>query len=64
MEARHQRDREVDMAKIGSLERYIETIHNEFTKNKELMKVLAAKCETDHNLQSQVNDLRLSLQQT
>lgn len=54
-------EREQDKAKIASLERYIEKIHSEFTKNNELMKMLMAKCDNDQKLQGQVNDLRLSL---
>ena len=54
-------ERKQDKAKIASLERYIENIHSEFTKNNELMKMLMAKCDNDKNIQSQVNDLRLSL---
>ena len=63
MEARHQKEREQDHLKIAKLESYIEKIHSEFQKNKELMTMLVAKCKTDQILQNQVNDLRMSLQQ-
>ena len=64
LELRHQKEREQDQAKIANLERYIEQIHGEFSKNKELMQMLVAKCETEQNLQTQVNDLRMSLVHT
>ena len=64
LELRHQKEREQDQAKIANLERYIEQIHGEFSKNKELMQMLVAKCETEQNLQTQVNDLRMSLLHT
>ena len=44
LEARHQKDREQDHLKIAKLESYIEKIHSEFQKNKELMTMLVAKC--------------------
>ena len=50
LELRHQKEREQDQAKIANLERYIEQIHGEFSKNKELMQMLVAKCETEKNL--------------
>lgn len=37
MEQRHLKEREQDKAKIASLEAYVEKIHDEFTKNKQLM---------------------------
>ena len=64
LELRHQKEREQDQAKIANLERYIEQIHGEFSKNKELMQMLVAKCETEQNLQTQVNDLRTALVHT
>lgn len=37
LEQRHQIEREKERAKINGLEQYIDTIHEEFNKNKQLM---------------------------
>jgi hypothetical protein len=57
-------ERDKDKAKIVSLEQYIETIHLEFSKNKQLMQMLINKVEADQRLIEQANDLRISLTQT
>ena len=47
LERKHLKEREKDRAKIANLESYIETIHNEFSKNKCLMYMLINKVEAD-----------------
>ena len=61
MQMQHKREREQDQAKIASLEQYIDSIHIEFARNKELMQVLIDKVEADRRLIEQANDLRASL---
>ena len=50
LEKRHAKEREIDRAKISSLEAYVEKIHAEFTKNKQLMQMLVNKVEADQRL--------------
>ena len=64
LEQRHHLEREKDRAKIASLEEYIDTIHAEFNKNKQLMQLLINKVEADQRLIEQANDLRISLTRT
>ena len=63
LEKRHAKEREIDRAKISSLEAYVEKIHAEFTKNKQLMQMLVNKVEADQRLIEQANDLRMSISQ-
>ena len=55
------KEREQDRTRIANLERYIETIHNEFAKNKQLMQMLIDKVEADKHLIEQANELRRTL---
>ena len=64
LEQRHHLEREKDRLKIASLEEYIDTIHAEFNKNKQLMQLLINKVEADQRLIEQANDLRISLTRT
>ena len=64
MEERHKREREQDRIKIASLEAYVEKIHGEFNKNKQLMQMLINKVEADQRLIEQANELRQSMTQT
>lgn len=47
LEQRHQVEREKERAKIRGLEQYIDTIHEEFNRNKQLMQLLVNKVQAD-----------------